>query len=323
MCISLPKDKLVKTKKFASNILKKCTLRQLSSFIGILVSHRTCFTLAPLHYRNLQFLLIKCSNLHEWDDVITLDADSTKDIFWWINCQISDISPVKLNKTKPDLKIYTDSSKTGWGMSSNVHKISGSWSKIEQRKHINFLELKAIFLSLEIIAESYKNCFIQVFTDNISSKFYINKVGGTRSPTMCKLALEIWRICSKNNIFLSAEFVPGAQNSEADSLSRISNHEYHLSYDCFHQILHHFSYNPSIDLFASKENHKIQCYASQFVDPQSKFTDAFSSKWYGKVYLFPPINLISKTFHKFLSDKVDWALLITPCWPGLPDIPLI
>ena len=51
--------------------------------------------------------------------------------------------------------------------------------------------------------------------------------------------------------------------------------------------------------------------------------DAFSFRWVGRVYLFPPIILISQVVQKFIADEVEQAVLITPDWSGLPCLHLL
>ena len=62
-------------------------------------------------------------------------------------------------------------------------------------------------------------------------------------------------------------------------------------------------------------------YISWKPDPYAWKIDAFSCQWPDKVYLFPPINLINKSIHKFIHDKVVYGVIITPAWPGLSTLP--
>ena len=40
-----------------------------------------------------------------------------------------------------------------------------------------------------------------------------------------------------------------------------------------------------------------------------------------KCIFFPPINLINKSIHKFIHDKVVYGVIITPAWPRLSTLP--
>ena len=47
------------------------------------------------------------------------------------------------------IEIHSDASLWGWGCQSGQSKFSGTWSRILQRCHINFLELMAAYLCLK------------------------------------------------------------------------------------------------------------------------------------------------------------------------------
>ena len=51
--------------------------------------------------------------------------------------------------TKLTLQIFTDVSREGWGANSGDHMARETWSLLESKLHINYLELKAVFLALK------------------------------------------------------------------------------------------------------------------------------------------------------------------------------
>ena len=101
------------------------------------------------------------------------------------------------------------------------------------------------------------------------------------------------------------------------------SHEYSLRSVAFSSLLQLIPILPSIDLFASKSNAKLDRYCSWFYDPLAFKINTFSFSWPDACYLFPPINLISKCLKKIIIDNVKFALLITPAWPGLLSLPII
>ena len=78
------------------------------------------------------------------------------------------------------------------------------------------------------------------------------------------LAREIWFWCIDKNIHLSAADVPGSENLEADEESRIENDdtEWALNEEMFN-IIHEKYPEISIDLFASRINHKLSKYVAR------------------------------------------------------------
>ena len=57
-------------------------------------------------------------------------------------------------------------------------------------------------------------------TDNGPFVSYINKQGGTHSPTCNKLTIEVWEIYIQHLSHLSAAHIPGKHNVIADLASR-------------------------------------------------------------------------------------------------------
>ena len=54
-----------------------------------------------------------------------------------------------LHPIKHALQIFTDASKEGWGALLNEHTARGTWFLPESKLHINYLELKAVFLAFK------------------------------------------------------------------------------------------------------------------------------------------------------------------------------
>ena len=78
-------------------------------------------------------------------------------------------------------KIFTDASIEGWGAHLNEHTAGGTGSLPGSKLHINYLELKAVFLALKEFQDLCSNKIVLVATDNTTVVSYINKEGGMRS----------------------------------------------------------------------------------------------------------------------------------------------
>jgi hypothetical protein len=137
---------------------------------------------------------------------------------------------------------------------------------------------------------------------------------GGRSPHLSKLAVEVWKEVIRKNSFLLPSWVATQDNTEADMLSR----ENHLHWDFSLQqksqeIIFQRWFLPSLDAFASRTCHVTEKYLSWFPDNQSQGRDALAHPWPQKVFLFPPVPLISKVLNKLRRDRVS-AILIAPNW---------
>ena len=95
-----------------------------------------------------------------------------------------------------------------------------------------------------------------------------------------KLSVDIWPWCSSRKIFLTAQYIPGAENIAADHMSRhfSDSSEWQLKHELFQRICHHF-FTPDIDLFASRLNCHLSKFVSWTFDPQASYTDAFTISW--------------------------------------------
>ena len=95
-------------------------------------------------------------------------------------------------------------------------------------------------------------------SDKTTIVCYINNMGGSKSRACNVIAKSIWQFSLKRNNFLSSVYVPGKQNTMADSKSRVFNDrtEWMLNPEVFQklsQLWGHFE----IDLFASRSNKQI------------------------------------------------------------------
>ena len=165
-----------------------------------------------------------------------------------------------IRKGPIDFFIETDASKNGWGACFNGKFAGGRWSSLESTNHINFLELFAIFLALKsFFSSNTMYHHIGIKSDNSSAVAYINNMGGMTSQFMDQLAIDIWNWCTDHHLFISAQYLPGVLNSNADFMSRVfsDNCERALKRGIFIRICNHF-YIPDIDLFASRLNNKTQ-----------------------------------------------------------------
>ena len=327
MTISLPLDKISKIK----NLARKCfyspsSLRDLAALLGLLVSASNGFLFSPLHFRNFQLCFIHALRVcHSWDQIWDLSHAAKLDLTWWINCNPQELSPVPLLNHDPCVSLFSDASLSGWGASlSSGEMISGLWSHPDVEEHINFLELKAIYLSIVHFLPLLKGKSVAIRSDNSSSIFYINKMGGTHSPILCHLALKIWNLAVLHDIKIHASHIAGIDNSAADFLSRFSHHhEYELSPKAFDILRDIIPFSLNLDLFATKKNKKLNNYVSLFEDPDASYINAFSFPWPSNVYMFPPIPLIAKSVLKFARDNVNFCILITPAWHSLAILPVI
>ena len=325
--VSVPLEKLLDIQaKCVKALSSSVSVRFLSSILGSLEFFRWGFLYAPLHYRALQRDVIRfLARGLSYSSLVCVSKDARVDLQWWVDCG-SELPPKSLSPFSADMTLVSDASLSGWGAwSSHGETVFGGWSDVESDEHINVLELRAVIFAFQCLFRLTYNSSILVRSDNTSVVAYINKQGGTCSKLLCDLSLELWEFCIRRNITISATHISGLSNGKADELSRRnqSEHSYYLTQDTFSALCDSISFPLVLDCFASRLNFKLSKFMSRFKDPLSSYVNAFSLPWSDKLYLFPPIPLISRVLNKFVNDKVKHGLIICPYWPSQPWFPLL
>ena len=103
---------------------------------------------------------------------------------WWLQ-EDNVLTGQPLHPIKHALQLFTDASKEGWGAHLNKFTARGTWSLPESKLHINYLELKAVFLALKEFQNLCAGKIVLVATYNTTVMSYIN----TLCPTMENLDL--------------------------------------------------------------------------------------------------------------------------------------
>lgn len=222
------------------------------------------------------------------------------------------------------LEIYSDASKTGWGVVSNGRTANGQWSVEEGAQHINYLELMAAYFGLRIFASDLHNCQILLRIDNTTAISYINRMGGVKFPHLNKITREIWSFCESRKIFVYASYISSKDNDIADAESRRlhPDTEWSLSNQAFQRIVGTFG-SPEIDLFATRLNTKCSKFVSWQRDPCSFAINAFTINWQTlNFYAFPPVSVMAKVLRKIITDKAE-GTLVAPYWPTQAWFPLL
>ena len=83
--------------------------------------------------------------------------------------------------------------------------------------------------------------------------------------------------CFKNEIWITAAHIPGAENVIADYESRKSykDAEWMLNPEIFQKAIKHLKFKPDLDCFASRLNAQLPKYISYNPDPYVYLIDAF------------------------------------------------
>ena len=313
---------------FSQNILKKTSVsaRDFLSLLGQLNAAADFVILGRLHLRPLQM------SLHnQWQPQkfplchqIGITTKILQHLKWWLQEDLYRHGiPMKIDP--PSHTIFTDTSLSGWGAHVEPEGLlfHGLWTEDQSRLHINVLEMKAIFLSLTRGVHKVKNSTVLVSTDNTTVVAYIRHQGGTHSTVLSDEVWNILNLCLAHNIQLLAKHIPSRFNTLADPMSRIDiqiSTEWTLNQEIANKIFQIMDF-PSIDLFATRLNHRLPLYVSPISDQKALSIDAISIDWNPiHAYAFPPFHLIQTVINKIRISQCR-IVLIAPLWPDRPWFP--
>lgn len=325
MSIELPLEKRNRILELI-NVIKRlltCKIRYFAHFIGLLVSAVPAVKYGMLYIKNFERqkfgALLKSSQNYNAPMLIN-HSKIKEDLDWWSKNIPHAIDDIRQDTF--DIEIYTDASSTGWGAYCQELTAQGWWDREEKTKHINFLELLAIFYGLKCFVNNLSSCNVLIRVDNSTALSYVNRMGSIKHENLSLLTRDIWRWCEVRDIWLRASYIPSKSNL-ADKSSRIISleTEWELNSHFFETIVNQFG-QPDIDLFASNINNKCENYISWSIDPGSIAVDAFTVFWGAfYFYAFPPFSLILRVLKKIITDKAR-GILVVPYWPSQAWYPL-
>ena len=294
-----------------------CPVQQFMS-LGLLTATEKQVHLGRLHMIPIQWHLKNSWRIPEsLEKVIPIPNSLHPHLQWWLK----EHNVLTGQPLKHALQIFTDASKEGWGAHLNERTARGSWSLPESKLHINYLELKAVFLALKEFQDLCTDQIVLVATANTTVVSYINKEGGMRSGPLCALLWRILTWCSRKQVTLKGRHIPGRLNVIADKLSRLGQTiqtEWSLLPEAFEAICSRWHW-PQIDLFATSFNNKLPQFVSLMPDPLAIAVDALSLPWEDlDAYAFPPVAILGKVVEKLQDTPCKRFILIVPGWPNMP-----
>lgn len=148
--------------------------------------------------------------------------EAKEEMAWWksnIGTAYNDIEV----PSDPQFVIFSDASTTGWGCLCEDGRTGGHWRLEEADQSINVIELKAAFFALQTFASDKRDIHVRLMSDNTTAVACINKMGTSHSEHCNKITKDIWLFCKNRGLWISAAFIPGKQNVEADEESRDTN----------------------------------------------------------------------------------------------------
>ena len=289
--------------------------RDFLSLLGPLNAAADLVMLGRLHLRPLQMSL-----RNQWKpqklslcNQIGMTTEILQHLKWWLQEDLYH-QGIPLRIDPPSHTIFTDASLSGWGAHVEPEELlfHGVSTEDQSRLHIYVVEMKAIFLSLSRAVHKVKNSTVLVSTDNTTVVAYIRHQGGTYSTELSEEVWNVLNLCLAHNIQLLAKHIPGRFNTLADRMSRIDkpiSTELSLNQEIANKIFQIMDF-PSIDLFATRLNHRLPLYVSPILDQKVLSIDALTMDWnHIHAYALPPFHLIpyKQSMVIPVQDSIDSA----------------
>ena len=302
--------------------LPTCSVREFMSLMGLLTAteKQVRKTSWADYTRPIQWHLKSNWRIPEsLENMIPPPRSLHPHLQWWLK-EDNVLTGQPLHPIQHTLQIFTDASKEGWGTHLNEFIARGTWSLPESKLHINYLELKAVFLALKEFQDLCVGKLVLIATDNTTVVSYINKEGGMRSGPLCALLWRILTWCTGKQVTLKARHIPGRLNVVADKLSRLGQTiqtEWSLLPEVFQTLCNRW-YQPQIDLFAKRFNNKLPLFVSPVPDPMTTAVDALSLSLENlDAYAFPPTAILGKVVEKLQDSPYQRLIIIAPGWPNM------
>lgn len=325
MSIELPEDKIQRTVDLLEKFSKidHCKIREFASFVGTLISRCPALRYGMVYVRGFEKARLRMleANGNNFDSTMSIPKNLDEDFEWW-KANIRHAS-APMNEPVYELEIFSDASRTGWGVFCEGHRSHGHWNVEDLESHINILELRAAFFGLKCFARHRRRTNILLRMDNTTAIAYVNRMRSSCYEDLSHLAKEIWQWCERREIWIAATYIRSSENVEADHESRRlqPETEFEIAKYAFEKIARSLG-QPQIDLFASKANAKCRRYVSWRKDPDSIAIDAFTlewKKWF--FYAFPPFSIILRVLRKIENEGSN-GIVVVPLWESQPWFPL-
>ncbi|XP_070208316.1 uncharacterized protein [Littorina saxatilis] len=303
----------------------QASARVLTSVLGQMESMATLIPLGRVNKRPFQVALQSRwdQSVQDWNFQIPLGTWFLKTTRAWLLPALFQGVPIVC--PQPEKELFTDASLSGWGAHLDGQMVSGVWDSTQSSLHINLLELEAVSLALRAFRSSLEGRHVRIHTDNTTVASYVNKQGGTRSPSLSDKACLILTWCNSHCILLSAIYLKGSLNVLADSLSRgdkVVHSEWTLSHQSLDRLWLQID-KPVIDLFATRFSARLPLFVSPFPDPLAWKVNALEISWTNlTAYAFPPFCLLGRVLRRVDLEK-PVLVLVAPLWPSqhwFPDL---
>ena len=211
---------------------EKISARNLASVVGQIISTGPVTgNLSQIMSRHCQISIVASS---EWDLPFALDGYCQSELRFWLK-NIQDVNARKYQESAMASKtIYSDASSHACGalLGGTDQVAHRMFTEAEQARSSTFRELLAVQFGIVSFKSIIQGCNVKWFTDNQSAA----KIAQVGSMTLeCHhLAIEIFSTCFTAGIQLDIQWIPRAENTGADCISKFIDYDdWEITLDTF------------------------------------------------------------------------------------------
>ena len=294
--------------------------RDLARFCGLGVSLSLAFPLARFFLMNLYRVL---RTKRSWRDRLRLPAPALLDLEAWINIRRCEGRPLNPDAIPFAGTVATDASLTGWGATYTPPRATvpllarGFFDR--SLRHINVRELQAVELALRSFFPGSSHGMsrrLRLLVDNQVVMYCLRSMT-TGSKALLRPLRQLQRVCETRALLLDPTYIPSADNTLPDKLSRVRvADDYRLDPTIFRSLEAQFG-KRTIDRFASRANSLCPRFNTLHADVDTESIDAFLQNWAGEAnWCNPPWHLLPR-LSAFLAARPEVeAVVVAPDWPS-------
>jgi len=307
-CFRVPDNKRIAVLTLCLNVLRSvdqaCKARPLASLAGQLVAMSWAFGKMSIVMTRGMFDVL--SGVTDMNSRVSLSQSCLSELQFWhdsfvsFNGHCSIWRPTLVNS----ITMHTDAagrSATALGGWAGVVRIPhvtepliahGIFTELEACESSTYQELLAIWHALVSLHSMFSTQGVQgqavlVMCDNQGACQILGK-GSSCNARLHSICLEIYWFCLRQDIFLSACWLPRELNVEADFYSKFNDGADLMLNPRLFQVIQQRWGRFDVDLFASHSNHHVPSYYSLFHTPSTSGVNAFCYHWSGHCWCHPP-----------------------------------
>lgn len=221
MTIELPRKKIDETLLLlqAMQTKKKVTKKELQSVVGKLNFACQCVYGGKFFLRRLYDAINKLQQA--WHRT-RVTRNMLMDIHWWLQFLTDFPGWLPMIDPRPLCPIYTDACGLAAGAAFGHYFVYMPWSHWEgcEDLHINSKEAIAVEIAVTHWAPHLAHHKVLVHSDNQAAVSMLNR-GSSRCPRVMRSLRNIYWLSAKYNFRIQATYIPGRNNTLADTASRL------------------------------------------------------------------------------------------------------